>query len=128
MDVPLPTSALFASFHSGRCVFQPDAGFGDKVGQLDEQRNEELLGQIHQAHTSPLVPDEFAIGAHGPNPLPDEVLMLPIEHNRIFRVRQQGVIGLDAIGDVGVGEDFSRQEGTQRRWIVAVQNLKEFSR
>ena len=91
---------------------QPDAGLGDEVGKLDEQGDQELLGQIYQAHIFLLVPDEFAICAPGPHPSLDEFFNLWIKDDRVFWVCQQVVVGLDAVGDVGAGKDFPREEAT----------------
>ena len=103
----------------------PQAGLGDVVEQPRQHQHQQLFRQVHAVRRAVRTRQSLSVRAHGFRPLANLAIESGVEIDRVARVFEQRAIRLDAIGNVGVGEDAARQQPRHGAGMIARRNLEQ---
>ncbi len=103
----------------------PDPAVRDEIRELGEGGYEELLQERHVVDRSVGTRDELPVRSHRAHPVFDPGGQRVVVRDGGPRVLDDGRVRLQAIGDVGVGEDLPPQELLQRAGQEPGQGLQE---
>ena len=104
---------------------QPDAAQRHQVGQLRQGRNEQLLCQRCVMHLLVVGHHQLAVGADGLEAGLDLAVQAIVELDGVLGIAHDLVVGLDAVGRVGVREALVAQQACQQFGIVAVRYVEQ---
>ncbi len=109
----------------GALGVEPDAAAGDEVGELDEQRDQQLLRQRDEPDLTISPTDQPPVGSHLFCGSQEALVSLPIEGDGVPRVGDDRVEAPDPVGHVGVRVDPLTQAGSEDAGLVAFAGLEQ---
>ena len=109
----------------GALGVHPDAAVGHEVDQLREQEQQQLLAEGDPDQPARGVVHEPPVPALGGDPPRDHGGVTGVVRNRLVGVVDDGVVGRDPVGHVGVRERRGVHERVQAARVEAVRGLEQ---